>query len=97
IQRLAAGVSLHNRGDLHRRGSVVLHPTEAQTALQSQGNLGLHIDQLFLNELIRGERPAELLSIKHVLPRRVPTTFSGAERAPGNAVACGIEAGEWPL
>jgi hypothetical protein len=65
--------------------------------LQPQRNFGLHVDQFFLNELIRGEGPAELLAIKHVLPRRVPTTFSGAERAPGNSIARGVEASERAL
>src|SRR5439155_5817098 len=48
----------------------------------------------FLNQLIGGKRSAELLPIEHVLSRSVPAEFRGAERAPGDAVARGIEAAE---
>jgi len=41
----------------------------------------LHIGQFLLDELICGERTAELLAIQHILPRRMPATLGGAERA----------------
>src|SRR5260221_11409343 len=34
VERLAAGIALHDRGDFHRGRAVVLHATEAQAALQ---------------------------------------------------------------
>jgi hypothetical protein len=51
----------------------------------------------FLHQLIGGERPAELLALQHVLAGRVPAALGRAERAPGDAVARGVEAGEGPL
>src|SRR5207248_4268102 len=87
VERLAAGVALHDRGDLDRRGAFVLHAPEAQDTLQAERDLGLHVGELFLDELVRGERPAELLAVEHVLPRAVPAVFGRAERAPGDAVA----------
>ena len=52
-----------------RGGAVVLHAAEAQARLQTQRDLGLHVGEFLLNELIGGERPAELLAVEHVLPR----------------------------
>src|SRR5438552_3475157 len=40
LQRLAARVALHDRGDLDRRAALVLHAPEAQAALQAEGDLG---------------------------------------------------------
>src|SRR6266853_2086581 len=63
LQRLAAGVALHDRGDLGRVGAFVLHAPEAQHALQPQTYFRLHVGEFFLDELVRGERPAELLAV----------------------------------
>src|SRR5205823_2698849 len=46
LQRLAARVALHDRGDLDRRAALVLHAPEAQAALQAEGDLGLHVGEL---------------------------------------------------
>src|ERR1700722_10254607 len=70
---------------------------QTQTALQRQTDLGLHIGQFLLDELIGGERTAELLAIQHILPRRMPATLGGAERAPRYPVTRGIETGEGTL
>src|SRR5687767_12190853 len=48
VERLAARVPLHDRGDLHRRAALVLHAPEAQAALQAERNLGLHVGELLL-------------------------------------------------
>jgi hypothetical protein len=62
--------------------------------LQRQSDLGLHIDEFLLNQLIGGERTAKLLALEHVVPRGVPAILGRAERAPGNPVSRGIEARE---
>src|SRR5256885_8802399 len=59
VERLAARVALHDRGDLDRGAALVLHAPEAQAALQAEGDLGLHVGELLLDQLVRGERPAE--------------------------------------
>ena len=63
------------------------HPAEPQRAVQAERDLGLHVGELLLHQLIGGERPAELLAVEHVLPRAVPAEFGGAHGAPGDAVA----------
>ena len=40
--------------------------------MQSERDLGLHVGELLLDQLIGGERLAELLAVEHVLPRAVP-------------------------
>src|SRR6266850_1237653 len=97
LQRLAARIALHDRGDLDRRAALVLHAPEAQAALQAEGDLGLHVGELLLDQLVRGQRPAELLALEDVLPGAVPAVLGGAERAPGDAVARRVEAGERAL
>ena len=39
-------------------------------ALQAERDLGLHVGQLLLDQLVGRQRPAELLAIERVLPRR---------------------------
>ena len=97
VERLAAGVALQDRGDLDGRRAVVLHAPESQAALQPERDLGLHVGELLLDQLVRRERPAELLAIEHVLARAMPAVLGCAERAPGDAVARRIEAGERAL
>src|SRR5947208_9854352 len=94
LQRLAAGVALHDRGDLGRVGAFVFHAPEAQHALQSQAYFRLHVGELLLDELVRGERPAELLAVEHVLAGAVPAILGRAERAPGDSVTRRVQAGE---
>ena len=97
VQRLAAGVALHDRGDLDRRRALVLHAAQAQAALQAERDLGLHVGQLLLHQLVGGQRLAELLAVEHVLARAVPAVLGRAERAPGDAVARAVQAGERAL
>src|SRR5207302_4007130 len=72
LERLATRVALHDRGDLGRGAAFVLHAPEAQAALQAEGDLGLHVCELLLDQLVRRQRPAELLALEDVLPRAVP-------------------------
>ena len=41
----------------------------AQRAAQAERDLGLHVGELLLHELVGGERPVELLAVERVLPR----------------------------
>jgi hypothetical protein len=52
---------------------------EAQAALQAEGDLGLHVGELLLDELVGGQRPAELLAVEHVLAGAVPAVFGRAQ------------------
>jgi hypothetical protein len=97
LERLAARVALHDRRDLRRRLAVVLHAPRRRQPLQSERDLGLHVGELLLDQLVRGERTAELLAVERVLPRGVPARFRRAERAPGNAVARAVEHPNGPL
>ncbi|MCY1367534.1 hypothetical protein D9M69_544750 [compost metagenome] len=62
--------------------------------MQGQGDLGLHVGQLLLDQLVGGQRTAELLAVQHVLARGVPAGFGGTQGTPGDAVAGGVQAGE---
>src|SRR6266702_403803 len=97
VERLAAIVALQERDHLGHGAPLVLETAEAQARMEAQGDLGLHVDELLLDQLIGGEGPTELLALERVAPRRMPAEFGGAERAPGNAVARVVEAGERAL
>src|SRR5579883_1774295 len=60
LQCLAAAVALQERDHLGRGPALVLEAAEAQARMEAQGDLGLHVDELLLDELVRRERPAEL-------------------------------------
>jgi hypothetical protein len=63
------------------RRALVLHAAQAQAALQAQRDLGLHVGQLLLDQLVGGQRAAELLAVQRVLARAVPAEL-GAPSAP---------------
>ena len=66
-ERLAAIVALEQR-DRRRRGAAFVHqPAEAQRGVQAKRDLRLHVGELFLDELVGGERAAELFAIQRVL------------------------------
>ena len=94
IERLAAAVALDQRGDFHHVLVLVLHAAHAQAGLQAQRDFGLHVGQLFLDELVGGQGPAELLAVQRVLARGVPAEFGRAQGAPGDAEASAVQAGE---
>ena len=62
--------------------------------MQAERDFGLHVGEFFLDQLVGGERPAELLAVEHVVARAVPAEFGGADRAPGDAGARHVEAAE---
>ncbi|MNS72210.1 hypothetical protein D3C72_1056110 [compost metagenome] len=65
--------------------------------MQAQRDLGLHVGQLLLDELVGGERAAELLAVQRVLAGAVPAVFGGTDGAPRDAVAGAVQAGERAL
>ena len=97
VERLAAGVALDDRGQLDRRVAVVLQPTQPQAGLQSEADLGQHVGQLLLDQLVGGQGTAELAAVEHVLARSAVAGFGGAEGAPGDAETGRVEAGEGAL
>jgi hypothetical protein len=62
--------------------------------VKAKRDLGLHVDELLLDQLVGGERPAGLLAVERVVARRMPAELGGAERAPGDAVARVVEANQ---
>ncbi len=97
LERLAAGIALHQRDHLRGLPAVVHQPAQLQRALQAERDLGLHVGQLLLDQLGLGERLAELLAVEGVLPGGVPAELRRADRAPGDPVARLVEAAERPL
>src|SRR5271170_2835585 len=59
VERLAAGIALEHRYHLGRRFAFVLEPPEAQAGVERERDLGLHVGELFLDELVGGQRLAE--------------------------------------
>src|SRR5262249_7837200 len=67
---------------------------EPQAGMQAERDLGLHVDELFLDQLVGGERAAELAALERVVARGMPAEFGGAERAPSDAIPGTVETGE---
>src|SRR5687767_4276324 len=72
IQGLAGGVALEQRDHLRGGFALLAHPGEMQACEQPERDFGLHIRELLLHQLIRRQRPAELLAVERVLARRMP-------------------------
>ena len=94
IERLAAVVALHQADHLGRDAPLVEQAADAQHRVQAERDLGLHVRELLLHQLRRGERLAEHHPVQRVVARGVPAEFRRAQRAPGDAVARPVEAGE---
>ena len=87
VERLAAVVALDQRDHLRLGVAFVLEPADAQARLEAERDLGLHVGELLLDQLVGGERPAELLAVERVVARLLPAEFGRAQGAPGDAVA----------
>ena len=75
IERFTAVVAFHQR-DIFNRAVIIIHEsTHTQCALQAKGNFSLHIGELLLDKLVRGEGSPELLAFQRVVAGRVPTEF----------------------
>src|SRR3954453_8608960 len=84
IERLAAIVALQHRDRLGRAASLVLEAAEPNARDGPERALGLHVDELFLDQLVGGERPIELAPVERVVARRMPAEFGSAEHSPGD-------------
>src|SRR6516162_2774172 len=82
IERLAAVVALDDGYDLGCRLAIIEQASGAQGTLQPECDLGLHIGELFLHELSRGEGPAELLALERVLASAMPAVLGRAHGPP---------------
>ncbi|NRP42844.1 hypothetical protein XMM3392_003255 [Aliiroseovarius sp. xm-m-339-2] len=91
IQRLAAIVALDQRHHLGRGFGFVHQATDAQSGLQAQGDLGLHIGQFQLEQLHLRQGLAELFAVQPILTGTVPAGLSRPHRAPGNAVTRAVQ------
>src|SRR5215831_17994719 len=74
--------------------ALLQEPPEPERRVQAERDLGLHVGELLLDELVGGERTAELLAVERVLARPMPAKLRRAHRAPGNAGARHVEAAE---
>src|SRR5450631_322143 len=94
LERLAAIVALHERNRGWRQPARLQQSPKSQGAGKAERNLGLHVGQLFLDQLIGGERSSELFSIEGILARSMPAELGGTHRAPSYTVAGEAEAAE---
>ena len=78
VQRLAAAVAFDERNHLRCGLAFIEQTSHAQAALQAQRDLGLHVGEFLLDQLIRRERPAELLAIERVMASGMPAEFRRA-------------------
>src|SRR6185312_7542712 len=95
IQRLAAIIALEQRDRRRRRLALIDQPRHAERRMQAESDLGLHVGEFFLHQLIGGKRPSELLAAEGVFAGTMPAEFCGPHGAPGDARARDIEAAEW--
>jgi hypothetical protein len=82
VERLPAAVALDQRDRLGSEVAAVEKASRTQARLEAYSDLGLHVRQFLLYQLIGGERPSELLAIENVLPSSVPAELGLAERTP---------------
>ena len=94
FQSLTAVIALEDARHFNCRASFFAHAPQPQAALQSQGDLGQHIDKFFLHQLIGGQRSAELPAIEHVISRPLVAVLSGTHRPPADPEACAVETGK---
>ena len=94
IERLADIVALDDRDHVGRGAAIVEQAADPQAGLQPQRDVGQHVGELPLVELVGGERLAELVPVEAVLPGGVHAELRRAERAPADAVARAVEAAE---
>ena len=94
FQCLAAVVALEDARQFNCRASFVAHAPQPQAALQAERDLGQHVDEFFLHQLIGGQRPAELLAIEHVVSRTPVAVLCRTHRPPADPEACAVEAGK---
>src|SRR5437762_6808235 len=67
VESLAGVVALHQRNRGRRSLAGLQHAAERQRAAKAERDLGLHVGELLLHQLIGGERAVELLAVEHIL------------------------------
>ena len=93
VERLAAVVALQQEMFSGASGPASIS-ARAQTALQTEADLGLHVGEFHLDQLVGGQRPSELLSVERVRRAACQQNSAAPSRAPGDAVARVVEAAE---
>ena len=83
VERLAAIVALEDRNHLGAIAPLILEPPEPEAGVQTESDLGLHVDELFLDQLVGGKRPAELPALEGV----VAPTYQQNSAAPSTPQA----------
>src|ERR1700745_683127 len=96
LERFAAIVALEQRHRRRRGAAGFEQAPQPQRRVQAERDLGLHVGELLLNELVGGKRTAELLAVERVLARAMPAELRRADGAPGDAGARHVEAAEGP-
>ena len=91
IQRLADIIALYNRHHFGGKTALIHQTANPQAGLIAKGNFTLHIGQLFLVKLVRGQRFVELMAFKTIRMRRVQTKLRRTHRAPTYAIARPVE------
>ena len=75
----------------------VEQPANSKGSLQAQSDLGLHVRELLLHELVGGQGSTELFSLQRILPGSMPAKFSSAQSAPGDPVTRFVQTAEGTL
>jgi len=97
VERLDARVALHERDHVGVHLAGVLEARNLQHGLLRQRDLRQHLGHLELHELVRRQRVAELLAVQGVLAGSRQAELGRADRAPADAEARRVEAGEGAL
>src|SRR4051794_36272493 len=97
LQRLAAIVALDEADRLRNQLAGFEAPPDPQRCLKPKRDLGHHVGELELDQLVGGERAPELLAVERVLPGGMITGLGRAHRTPADPVASAIEASERAL
>ena len=94
IERLAAIVALDQADRLGDQLARLKPPPDPKRRLQAECDLGDHVGKFKLDQLVRGERPAELFAVERIAARRRIAGLGRTHRPPANAVTRAIEAAE---
>src|SRR5688572_29061660 len=97
IERLAAIVALYQADRLGDKLAVLEAPPDAERGLQPKTDLGRHVGELQLDQLIGGEGAAELLAVERVAARGGVAGLRRAHRSPADPVSGAVEAAERAL
>ena len=79
VQRLATAVALYQRDVFRRAVARIKKSADPQAGLKADIDLGMHVGQLQLDQLVAGKRTVELLAVEGVAARRVIAELRRAE------------------